>query len=245
MKILVSLLCFLFCFTLSSPSRSADSTFRQAIISNNLSDINRLAAQTDDIDQRGTNGKTALMVAAKAGDSALVKNLMDAGANPNAENINGGTPVMFAAITGDKTTLKILIKAGVDISARGSNGWSALMVAAAKGHVEATRLILDAGAEVNTTDVYLWTPLHRAVYENQTAVIEILLSHESVDIHHRDEHGATALHHAAARGNSKVVAMLLQNGASTSSPDFSGRLPSIYASNNGHPYIANMLEDPG
>ena len=71
MKIKFSLLCLLILFSLSNAVWSAENAFRQALVTNNLSDISKLVAITEDIDQRGTNGKTALMIAAKAGDAAV------------------------------------------------------------------------------------------------------------------------------------------------------------------------------
>jgi ankyrin repeat protein len=245
LKYPIGVLYLLASLAFGSHSWSADNTFKDAVRSNNLAIINKLIETTDDLDQRGTNGKTALMLAAKAGDNALVKKLLEAGADSNAVNINGGTPIMFAAMSGDIGTLNSLIDAGVNISARGSNGWSALMVSSSKGYAEATRMILNAGADVNTTDVYLWTPLHRAVYENEIAVIEVLLEQNSLDIHRQDEHGATALHHAAANGNAEIVEMLIAKGANPTTEDFTGRIPATYALNSGHQSLALLLGQSG
>ena len=201
----------------------ASDDFQTAVWGNDLAAITRLAPEAANIDARGTNGKTALMIAAKSGDFELVGQLLKLGADPNAANINGGTPIMFAAISGEILTIKILIDAGVDVSAQGSNGWGALMVAAAKGHLKATRLILDAGADINTTDVYLWTPLMRAAYENRREVVAELLEHEDIEIHFRDEHGATALHHAANQGHGDIVELLIIHGADPGIQDARGK----------------------
>ena len=238
----VSALGVLFCIGFSSIALSAEDDFQKAVRINDLDTIDQLAATTDDIEARGTNGKTALMIAAKSGNAGLVKKLLEAGADARAENINGGTPIMFAAIDGDIETIETLIQAGSEVRTRGSNGWSALMVAAAKGHVEATRLIINAGADVNTVDIYLWTPLHRAAYENRIRVVEVLLEQESIDIQRRDDHGATALHHAAGSGNSEIVHLLIASGADTETIDSDGRTPAIYANDNGHQELANVLQ---
>jgi ankyrin repeat protein len=185
------------------------------------------------------------MIASKSGDAILVGELLAHGADPNAENINGGTPIMFAAISGEILTIKSLINAGADVSAQGNNGWSALMVAAAKGHVAATRLIIESGADVNTTDVYLWTPLIRAAYENRRDVVSTLLEHEYMDIHHRDEHGATALHHAANQGNGEIVELLVIHGADPGIRDAQGRTASMTAFEMGHTELGQYLEKAG
>ncbi len=227
---------------ISNPAWCAENEFQNAVRTSNLENISRLIDFTEDVDLRGTNGKTALMIAAKAGDAGLAKKLLQAGADSRAVNINGGTPVMFAAINGDVETIILLIDSGADVNLRGRNGWSALMIAAAKGHVGATRRIVDAGADINTTDIYLWTPLHRAAYENRVEVVKLLLESQVIDIQHRDEHGATALHHAALNGNTEIVNMLMLKGIDPGNTDFSGRTPAMYAKDSGHQKLARLLE---
>ena len=238
---LVIALCILIGIGFSSTVLSAEDDFQKAVRINDIDTIDQLASTADNIDVRGTNGKTALMIAAKNGNARLVKKLLEAGADARAVNINGGTPIMFAAIDGDIKTIEILIQAGSEVSTRGSNGWSALMVAAGKGHVEATRLLINAGADVNTVDIYLWTPLHRAAYENRIKVVEVLLEQESIDIHLRDDHGATALHHAAGNGNTEIVGLLIASGANTEMVDSDNRTPATYAYDNGHQILAEVL----
>jgi ankyrin repeat protein len=229
-------------FAFSNSASPAEIDFQNAVRSNNLNAISQLISTTNDVNQRGANGKTALMIAARVGDAVLVRKLLDAGADPHTTNINGGTAIMFAAIKGDIETITVLIKSRVDVSVRGSNGWSSLMIAASKGHVNAMRLILGAGADINTTDIYLWTPLLRAAYENRIEVTRVLLEHQHIDVQHQDEHGATALHHAAAKGNTEIVELLLRKGLKSDKTDFSGRTPVRYARDSGLHHLAQTLE---
>ena len=222
-------------------SAYAETPFQKAVRTNNLAEIERLVTSAADVDTPGINEKTALMIAAKSGDAQLVKKLLIHGADPNAVNVNGGTPIMFAAISGNVETIQLLLDRKIDINAQGSNGWSALMVAAAKGHVEACRLILEAGADVNAEDIYLWTPLLRSAYEDRLEVIELLLAQDKIDIRHQDDHGATALHHAASVGAFMIVELLLLSGADPTQEDFSGRTAAIYAEESGHSELASVL----
>ena len=228
---------------LLSASVYATDSYYEAVQKSDLAGIGQYLVNAKETDARGTNGKTALMIAAKAGDVVLVNRLLQRDADANAVNINGGTPVMFAAISGNTGVIQALLDSGADINARGSNGWNALMVSAAKGHESATRMILDAGADINATDVYLWTALHRAAYENRIAVIRVLLERDSLDITHQDDHGATALHHAAAGGHREIVDLLIMSGADPESPDLSGRTAAIYASDRGHTSLARIIRD--
>ena len=215
--------------------------FEAAVRTGNLDGIGSHLDSADMVDIPGANGKTALMIAARAGKIDLVNRLLDSRANPNARTLTGGTPLMFAAISGSIPVLARLLDAGADVNATGSNGWSALMVVSAKGHDRATQLLLDAGADINAADIYLWTALHRAAYENRASVVRVLLRHQDVNLQGQDDHGATALHHAAAGGYREIVQMLIDAGADPRQADLSGRSPATYATQSGHPRLASVL----
>ena len=60
------------------------------------------------------------------GDAALVKRLLDAGADPNAANSAGATALMWAAP--DLETMRVLLDAGADVNARSEDRRSALLI---------------------------------------------------------------------------------------------------------------------
>ena len=224
-------------------SLASDSELLKAVRIGDLAAIRASAPNAIDVDISDHNGKNALMVAAKLGDDQTVNYLLSLGADPNAENNNGGTPIMFAAISGNVSIIKQLIGLDVDVNLKGSNGWGALMIASAKGHIEATRLLIKAGADVNTRDVYLWTPLHRAAYENRKDIVAQLLTHPAIEPEAKDDQGATALHHAAAQGHSEVAVSLIASGMSLTQQDIAGRTALQYAAEKGHPQLVELLRD--
>src|SRR5258705_5985725 len=88
--------------------------------------------------------------AARKGDTAEVKKLLDEGADVN--DLSAGllaprmTPLMEAAMNGHADTLALLLDRGarLDMTAgRGSDDMTALMFAASRGHVEAVRLMIE------------------------------------------------------------------------------------------------------
>ncbi len=237
-------LALLICCLPVSTTYSWDS-FSEAVNKNDVSDMEAFLAETEpipDIDVRGANGKTALMIAARAGETDLVVELLERGANPNSTNVNGGTPLMFAAISGNDLIVKELLGRGAEVNAMGSNGWNALMVASAKGFPDTVKMLLDSGADINAADVYLWTPLHRAAYENRVLTVKVLLRHEGIEVDFQDDHGATALHHAAVRGHREIVETLLEAGADPLVKDSHGRVASDYARGGGHESLAIQLD---
>jgi hypothetical protein len=86
-------------------------------------------------------GATPLVVAARVGNSQIVKDLIAAGADVNfavaADNeYRGRTALMNAAFAGKELVVDILLDAGADAGAFESHGWSALHYAARRGDVE-------------------------------------------------------------------------------------------------------------
>jgi len=87
-----------------------------------------------------------LMTAALRGDRAAVRQLLDAGADPNADNDAGATALMWAVP--DVATMRLLLDAGADVNARSDEGRSALVIASGiVGAAPAVRLLLDYGAD--------------------------------------------------------------------------------------------------
>uniref|UniRef100_A0A0M3JH40 ANK_REP_REGION domain-containing protein n=1 Tax=Anisakis simplex TaxID=6269 RepID=A0A0M3JH40_ANISI len=90
------------------------------------------------------------------------------------------------------------------------------------------------------------TPLMSAVARDALGIVEALLELR-VDLESVDGQGRTAMHHAASRGVSRQVAILLSWGASACRPDFECNRPMHYAAIKSHTaslrfiYRANKL----
>eukprot|EP00611_Tribonema_gayanum_P028344 TRINITY_DN7261_c0_g1_i1.p1 TRINITY_DN7261_c0_g1~~TRINITY_DN7261_c0_g1_i1.p1 ORF type:complete len:247 (-),score=77.37 TRINITY_DN7261_c0_g1_i1:343-1083(-) len=97
-------------------------------------------------------GEPAVCHAALQGSAAMVKALVEAGANPNHGGFNGGdTPLMQAAARGYLDVVRYLVEsAGVDINAVNHMGDTALAVACFWGQVPTVKYLLDSGADTQT-----------------------------------------------------------------------------------------------
>ena len=87
-----------------------------------------------------------LLSAARAGDSALVENLLDRGAALEARNNAGGTALMLASFNGQAAVVETLLNRGAHINARNDIGETALDIAYYKGHREVISALRTAGA---------------------------------------------------------------------------------------------------
>ena len=94
-------------------------------------------------------GATALMWAVAAPHPAVVRVLLDAGANPNTSTTNGYTTLMYAASNGDIPMAETLIAAGVDINTPGVTGTHILPFSILDGSDRFALFLLERGADPN------------------------------------------------------------------------------------------------
>jgi hypothetical protein len=100
----------------------------------------------EDLEQRGSNGDTALMLATRAGELEVVRLLLQAGAAINARNHDGNNALWFACFRDRYDLIEQLVQAGIDIDNQNDNGATALMYAASAGKTEMVQCLLAAGA---------------------------------------------------------------------------------------------------
>jgi len=84
--------------------------------------------------------------------------LLNAGVDPNSQDIDGQTPLSFAASGGITGCVKILLEHGANPNARGMQGATPLIFAAQNGHCEIVELLLQAGADISIPDDNGWQP---------------------------------------------------------------------------------------
>ena len=195
-----------------------------------------------DINLTNKKHKTALMVAAQAGDFPLCLALVTAGARINVQNENGGTPLMHAAVGGDPEIVNLFLSAQAQTDTAAVNGWTAVALAAAKGHVSIVDRLLRAGADPNLRDIFGWTPLMHAVEQERPETVALFLQQPDIRVNLQNLDGVTALHRAVAQGFREISGMLVKSGASIDLPDLAGRTAVDYARETGQ---TQLLEDLG
>jgi ankyrin repeat protein len=119
-------------------------------------------------------GTTPLLRAAKAGDTPVIKLLLEQGANPRAATRNGVNGIMMAANLGTREE---------DMTGRNKTQ---------KDAIETITLLLAAGTDVNSTDTQGRTAAHGAALWGLTDVIKFLHKNGAkLDV--KDKRGLTAL----------------------------------------------------
>jgi ankyrin repeat protein len=102
----------------------------------------RLLKQGIDVNSRTTayRGQAPLRLAARAGHTAIVELLLEAGADPNLESYDGRTPLMHVA---NAEICRMLLAAGADVNVADDGGLTVLMSVTDKA---CRRLLTKAGA---------------------------------------------------------------------------------------------------
>ncbi|XP_077298504.1 ankyrin repeat-rich membrane spanning isoform X2 [Arctopsyche grandis] len=171
-----------------------------------------LANKQIQVDDKDENGTTALMVACQNARHHMVSELLDHGADCNAEDNDSWTPLLLAAKAGKLSVCLNLLDHGAQIEHREMGGWSALMWASYKGHEDVVALLLERGADVNAHGNYHISSLIWAAGRGHSGIVDRLLA-AGARANAGDKYGTTALIWAARRGDSASVRSLIAAGA--------------------------------
>ena len=95
---------------------------------------------------------TPLILAAQAGNAAVMEPIIAAGADVNVKTANGTTALMLAAASGNADSVKTLLDKGADVNAKeGVRGLNAVMFAAASNRAEVVQVLAARGADLKAT----------------------------------------------------------------------------------------------
>ncbi|CZR56859.1 uncharacterized protein PAC_06748 [Phialocephala subalpina] len=201
-----------------------------------------------DLDSKDTYGRTALSYAAAHGHEAVVKLLLEKGAELETKDEYYGsrTPLSWAAEDGHEAVVKLLLEKGAELETKDDYGRTPLSWAAEDGHEAVVKLLLEKGAELETKDDCGRTPLSYAAMYGHEAVVKLLLE-KGAELETKDkDFGRTPLSWAANNGHEAV---LLEKGAELENKDKEyGRTPlswAAWAPPNGHEAVVKLLLEKG
>jgi ankyrin repeat protein len=179
---------------------------------------------------------SALMIATENSNTAMVRLLLEAGADPNQCKAHSDlVPVHIAATKGAKDIVRVLVEHRADIHAQTSFGQTAVNRAAFAGHADLMDLLVDKGARISVIEAIL---LRRFDVAND-------LWATGTPINYRNESGTSALHAAVAIKDVELISSLISRGAEVDATDRSDQTPLLFAIGSDDVELVRLLLDNG
>eukprot|EP00854_Cymbomonas_tetramitiformis_P019831 gene19831-23717_t len=185
-----------------------------------------------DINAKNSSGQTPLHCAAASGDPAIVRILLQAGADIDARDSGprNETPLHYAALSGNLgavSAVKTLLQAGADINARDRHGATPLHYAAIRSSGQSASIVAalcKAGAEIDAQDSRM--DGHAALLGQR--------GYHRFDLQVRRNRAQrtpnrTPLHYAVLERDTAVVKVLVRMLADVNIPDCNDKSPLVYA----------------
>ncbi|KAJ5626764.1 hypothetical protein N7528_004191 [Penicillium herquei] len=189
----------------------------------------------------------ALCVASGEGHEAVVRILLNRGANVNTGEEQQSTALIAASRGGHKRIVQILLDHGADINTEGSKHGSALNAASEMGHEDIVKLLLDAGASISPQRSR-YGALTAASWAGHEHIVQMILDYIK-DIDAQGMEFANSLEAAAANNHQGIVKKLLDRATDLNGPNVCGQTdgnpPIFAAAKYGNDEVMKLLVDRG
>uniref|UniRef100_F6WSN6 Transient receptor potential cation channel subfamily A member 1 n=1 Tax=Monodelphis domestica TaxID=13616 RepID=F6WSN6_MONDO len=209
-----------------------------------------------DVNLKGENGSTPVLLACSKDNSEALKLLMDRGAKICRPNKFGCYPVHIATFSGAKKCLEMLLKFGEEqgysrqfqMNFINNKNSSPLHFAVQSGDLEVIKICLENGAEINLEETGKCTALHFAATQGATEIVKLMITSYSGNndiINSVDGNNETLLHRVALFDHHELAEYLISMGANIDSIDLEGRSPLLLATSSASWNVVNLLLSKG
>ncbi|GAA2239262.1 ankyrin repeat domain-containing protein [Streptomyces amakusaensis] len=165
------------------------------------------------IESRDENLRTPLLLAALGDHVPVARTLIEAGADPDAQDSRHDSAWLVTGVTGSVAMMRVLLRGDPDVRLRNRFGGVSVIPASERGHVAYVRAVLaETAIDVNHVNNLGWTALLEAVILGDGGpahqeIVEVLLA-AGARPELADADGVTALLHAERRGYEEIAALL-------------------------------------
>ncbi|WP_254409636.1 ankyrin repeat domain-containing protein [Streptomyces sp. AC495_CC817] len=193
---------------------SIDARYLASAARGDLPGVLQALADGADGDAVDPEESSAILLAARGGHLGVVRALIDAGVDIDAQDQTCVNPFLHGCMTGDLALVSIMTAAGADLRRRTRMGGNGLTPAAEKGHLPVVRHLLEnTSINVNLTNNLGWT-----------ALIETIILGDG------------------GPERQQIVAALLAHGAKPGLADPWGVSPAELARQRGYDEIVDLIE---
>jgi len=173
---------------------------------------------TDDINEKASNGRTPLSIAAIKGSVDIAKILIKNGAKIDLKSGKGTPPLVNAVFNNRLSMVKYLTEEGANVTEVDASGFNALMTAANSGYLDIVKYLLkndDVVEDIDRQSKMGNTALIVAVNKKNANIMELLIK-AGADANIKNKKGKTAL--SIAKGLKKQELIdILENAKDTDS----------------------------
>lgn len=180
----------------------------------------------------------------------IVRELLNSGADINAQDEQGRTAIMIATYANDAEMVKVLIDEGADVDIQDDMLNNPFLYAGAEGYMDILKLMIAAGADPKITNRYGGVALIPASEHGYVEVVEELLTNTKTDVNHVNNLGWTALLEAiilndGSEKQQQTIRLLIEYGADVNLADKDGVSPLQHAREKGFKEIEGILLEAG
>ena len=167
----------------------------------------------------------ALFAGCVINDEAVIKVLLERGANPNDLSLDGKAPLWAAIVNTNFNMVRLLVDKGAKLDCLNPESeFTPLGTAAQHGAVDIMDFLLNNGAGVNEGG---HTPLLWSVWSGNVEAVKLLLNHKpNLEIRNATDH-ITAMDLARKKGFEEIVALLRNAGAVYSTESYIDRSTAV------------------
>lgn len=198
----------------------------------------------DTIDQ--PEQQTALHLAVKNQDVAMIEYLLSRHANVNVPDKMNRTPLHKAAeyfrnfnVIKGRKILELLLNAGANVEMQDSMGKTALHYLVRDAGVEIVEILLNFRPNVNKKDNRGRVPLFNAIAGENVDVVKLLVD-RGAELHVKSNDDSTPLHWACDKYCLEIIKFFLKKGARYDVEDWLRKVPILRMAHNSSAYATDI-----
>eukprot|EP00457_Paulinella_chromatophora_P002821 gb/GEZN01002826.1/.p1 GENE.gb/GEZN01002826.1/~~gb/GEZN01002826.1/.p1 ORF type:complete len:760 (+),score=168.42 gb/GEZN01002826.1/:232-2280(+) len=182
-----------------------------------------LSQHPNDLECYNEQGDTRLILAARAGETDIVKLLMNKyGANCNNPNNQNSSPLMASSMRDRQEVVQFLVERKANINQRTLKNDSPLSLATWKNHTFVIKCLIDNGANCAGLDNFGDSMLHDACKNGNVEITKYYIS-KNINVDHQNKEGFSPAHRAASFGQPETLKLLIEAKAKLDLVDNKGK----------------------